>query len=1080
MYRPFPDDTSYPQLEHDIQAWWDNHRTFERSLHLREGAPSFTFYEGPPTVNGKPGIHHVLARTIKDAICRHRTQKGYFVRRQAGWDTHGLPVELAVEKELGFTDKSQIEEYGVDRFNAACRAFVDRNITMDEGWRTLTRRMGYWLDLDRAYITCTNDYIESVWWALSQFHTKGLITRGFKVVPQSPTLGTPLSSHELSLNYKNVRDANCYLAVRITKPSHPALQGASILVWTTTPWTLFGNVALAVGEDIQYVVVQTKPSDGKPTGTFVLAEARCEVLDQEYDVIARLPGRDIVGSTYEQIFDDVALDAERFPNVLHVVSADFVTTTDGTGVVHIAPAFGQDDFEISKKFQLPVVQPVTPNGRFTDEIRSFAGRTVKTFTYSDHTEEGADRDIVRVLKERGKIFKSSFDYLHSYPHCWRTDNPVIYYARDSWFITSPAYRDELVKLNATIDWHPEEIGSGRFGNWLEDVKDWSLSRDRFWGTPLPIWVNEHDENDHFAIGSIAELMQGMYETDDGRRIPAAECGVPVDLHRPFVDRIVFERNGATYRRVREVIDVWFDSGSMPFAQMHYPFENREEFEQSYPADFIAEGIDQTRGWFYTLHNIGTALFGKPAYKHVVVNDLVLDKHGQKMSKSKGNTVDPFSVMERYGADAVRWYLMAASPAWKPKAFNEDDIAKTVLSDFFRSLVNTYGFFAMYANIDGFRYRDDANAEYVLAEIDRWILSRCASVRMEWDDAMESYDITRACRIVQEFTIDDVSNWYVRRNRRRFWKGAMDADKRAAYVTLHRVLDDVISMTAPVAPFLSEWLYQSLHHDEEGVEQSVHCSILRRVESSEIDIELEARMKQAQTVVSLARSLREKAKIKTRQPLRRILLPVDSPATRRRFQSVEDIISEELNVKNVEYVSDDTNIVRKSARPNFKVIGKKYGADTQAVANAIKSLSPDDIRNLEQRSVLAVTIHDTTRQIDFEDVEIISEDIEGWLVASDGTVTVALDTEIDESLVIEGVAREFVSKIQKARKESGFDVVDRIRIKYATDDATSEALMTMRCYIEKETLAVEMERAGDMLSEPFDVNGKEVQVRITRA
>jgi isoleucyl-tRNA synthetase len=1080
MYRPFPDDTSYPQLEHDIQTWWDTHRIFERSLHLREGAPTFTFYEGPPTVNGKPGIHHVLARTIKDAICRHRTQKGYFVRRQAGWDTHGLPVELAVEKELGFTDKSQIEEYGVDRFNAACRAFVDRNITMDEGWRTLTRRMGYWLDLDRAYVTCTNDYIESVWWALSQFHAKGLITRGFKVVPQSPTLGTPLSSHELSLNYKNVRDANCYLAVRITNPSHPALQGASILVWTTTPWTLFGNVALAVGEDIQYVVVQTKPSDGKPAGTYVLAEARCEVLDQEYDVIARLSGRDIVGSMYEQIFDDVALDAERFPNVLHVVSADFVTTTDGTGVVHIAPAFGQDDFEISKKFQLPVVQPVTPNGRFTDEIRSFAGRTVKTFTYSDHTEEGADRDIVRLLKERGKIFKSSFDYLHSYPHCWRTDNPVIYYARDSWFITSPAYRDDLVKLNATIDWHPEEIGAGRFGNWLEDVKDWSLSRDRYWGTPLPIWVNEHDENDHFAIGSIAELMQGMYETDDGRRIPASECGVAVDLHRPFVDRIVFERNGATYRRVREVIDVWFDSGSMPFAQMHYPFENREEFERSYPADFIAEGIDQTRGWFYTLHNIGTALFGKPAYKHVVVNDLVLDKHGQKMSKSKGNTVDPFTVMERYGADAVRWYLMAASPAWKPKAFNEDDIAKTVLSDFFRSLVNTYGFFAMYANIDGFRYRDDANAEYVLAEIDRWILSRCASVRMEWDDAMESYDITRACRIVQEFTIDDVSNWYVRRNRRRFWKGAMDADKRAAYVTLHRVLDDVISMTAPVAPFLSDWLYQSLHHDEQGVEQSVHCSILRCVESSEIDMELEARMKQAQTVVSLARSLREKAKIKTRQPLRRILLPVDSPATRRRFQSVEDIIAEELNVKNVEYVSDDTNIVRKSARPNFKVIGKKYGADTQAVANAIKSLSPDDIRNLEQRSVLAVTIHDTTRQIDFEDVEIISEDIEGWLVASDGTVTVALDTEIDESLVIEGVAREFVSKIQKARKESGFDVVDRIRIEYVTDDATSEALMTMRHYIEKETLAIAMERADDMLSDSFDVNGKEVQVRIMRA
>lgn len=1080
MFPPFPDDKSYSHVERDIQSWWDNHQTFERSLSNRKGAPVFTFYEGPPTVNGKPGIHHVLARTIKDAICRHRTQRGFFVRRQAGWDTHGLPVELAVEKELGFTDKSQIEEYGVDKFNAACRAFVDRNISMDEGWRTLTRRMGYWLDLDSAYITCTNEYIESVWWALSQFYQKGLITRGFKVVPQSPTLGTPLSSHELSLNYKNVRDANCYLALRITQPSHPSLNGASILVWTTTPWTLFGNVALAVGADITYVVVATRPTEGKPSATYVVAEARLEVLDTEYDVVARLQGSDIVGSVYEQIFDDVALDSSLHPNVLHVLAADFVTTTDGSGVVHIAPAFGQDDFEVSKQYNLPVVQPVTPNGRFTEDVRAFAGRTVKTFTYPDHTEEGADRDIVRLLKERGKVFRSSFDYLHSYPHCWRTDNPVIYYARDSWFITSPAYRDRLVDLNATVTWHPEEIGTGRFGNWLEEVKDWSLSRDRYWGTPLPIWVNENDETDHFVVGSVEELQTGLYEYEDGRRESVATCGISVDLHRPFVDRIVFERNGATYRRVREVIDVWFDSGSMPFAQMHYPFENVQEFERSYPADFIAEGIDQTRGWFYTLHNIGTVLFDKPAYKHVVVNDLVLDKHGQKMSKSKGNTVDPFVVIDRFGADAVRWYLMSASPVWKPKAFNEEDIAKTVLADFFRSLVNTYGFFAMYANIDGFRVSDDANVEHTFAEIDQWILSRCASVRREWDEAMESYDITRACRCVQDFTIDDLSNWYVRRNRRRFWKGAMDADKRAAYLTLHRVLLDIVSMTAPVAPFISEWLYRALHVEEEGVEQSVHCSILRQVETSEVDAELETRMKQAQTIVSLARSLREKAKIKTRQPLRRILLPVDSPATRRRYQRVEDIIAEELNVKVVEYVSDDTNIVRKSARPNFKIIGKKYGGNTQAVANAIKSLSTEDIRNLEQRSVLAISVNDVTMQIDFEDVDIVSEDIEGWLVASEGTITVALDTEIDDALITEGIAREFVSKIQKVRKESGFDVTDRIRLEFVSDDATAESLTSMRHYIEKETLALEMVRVSEIDTQPFDVNGREVQVRITRA
>jgi isoleucyl-tRNA synthetase len=1080
MFPPFPEDKSYPHLENDIQLWWDSHNTFQQSLASRQGAPTFTFYEGPPTVNGKPGIHHLLARTIKDAVCRFRTQKGFYVRRQAGWDTHGLPVELAVEKELGFADKKQIEEFGVDKFNAACRDFVDRNISMNEGWRTLTRRMGYWLDLDSAYITCTNNYIESVWWALSQFHSKGLITRGFKVVPQSPTLGTPLSSHELSLNYKNVQDANCYLAIRVTQPSHPALKGASILVWTTTPWTLFGNVALAVGPEISYVVIATKAANDKPSATYVLAEARLELIDQEYDIVARLNGSDIVGTVYEQIFDDMLLDAERHPNVLHVLSADFVTTTDGSGVVHIAPAFGQDDFEVAKAHNLPVVQPVTPTGRFTDDVVAFAGRTVKTFTYPDHKEEGADRDIVRLLKQQGKIYRSSFDYMHSYPHCWRTDNPVIYYARDSWFITSPSYRDELVQLNATINWHPEEIGSGRFGNWLEEVKDWSLSRDRYWGTPLPIWVNENDEHDYFAVGSIDELMKGMYELEDGSRVRAKDCGVPVDLHRPFVDRIVFERNGTTYRRVREVIDVWFDSGSMPFAQMHYPFENKEEFEKSYPADFIAEGIDQTRGWFYTLHNIGTALFGKPAYKHVVVNDLVLDKQGQKMSKSKGNTVDPFVVMERYGADAVRWYLMSASPVWKPKSFNEDDIAKTVLADFFRSLVNTYGFFAMYANIDSFRVSDRSNSDVAYAEIDRWILSRCASVRMEWEAAMESYDITRACRCLQDYVIDDVSNWYVRRNRRRFWKGAMDADKRAAYVTLHRVLVDVVSMTAPVAPFLSEWLYRALHVEEEIIGQSVHCSILRAIESSEVDTELEARMKQAQTVVSLARSLREKAKIKTRQPLRRILLPVDGPSTRRRYQKVEDIIAEELNVKLIEYVSDDTNIVRKSARPNFKVIGKKYGGNTQGVATAIKSLSSDDIRNLEQRSVLAVLVNDATMQIDYEDVEIVSEDIEGWLVASEGSITVALDTEIDDALITEGIAREFVSKIQKVRKDSGFDVTDRIRLEYSASDETSNALMSMRHYIERETLAIELERVPQIDVEPLDVNGREVHVRVVRA
>jgi isoleucyl-tRNA synthetase len=1077
MFSSLPDDLSYPSLEQGILEYWDHHGVFDRSIKEREGAPGFTFYEGPPTVNGKPGIHHVLARTIKDTICRYKTMRGFRVRRQAGWDTHGLPVELAVEKELGITDKSQIELIGVDTFNAACKEMVYRNISMDQGWRTVTRRMGYWLDLDAAYITCDNNYIESVWWALKQFFDKGLIYKGYKVVPVSPTLGTPLSSHELSLNYKEVRDANCYVKTTIAS-DRPELDGAQIVVWTTTPWTLFANVALAVGPDIPYVVVSNTRDVGgqQVTERLILAEARLEMLDGDVEVLHRCLGKDLVGCSYSQILTDVSLDAVTNPNVLHVLPGDFVTTTDGSGVVHIAPAFGADDFELAKQHALPVVQPVTVNGRFTDDIREFAGRSVKTFTYADHTEEGADRDIVKSLKIAGKIYKASFDYLHSYPHCWRTDNPVIYYARDSWFITSPTYKDNLVALNNTVHWHPEEIGTGRFGNWLEDVKEWSLSRDRYWGTPLPLWISE-DGQDIIAVGSIAELKDGLYETEGGRRVPVDACGIDVDLHRPFVDNVVFERNGQTYRRVREVIDVWFDSGSMPFAQFHYPFENVELFNQSFPADFIAEGIDQTRGWFYTLHNIATALFGKPAYKNVVVNDLVLDRNGQKMSKSRGNTVDPFDVMDRYGADAVRWYLMSMSPAWKAKAFNEEDIAKVVIADFFRSLMNTYGFFSMYANIDGYTGGEAPVPVSERPEIDRWILSRLQTVVKEFIEAMDDYDITTACRLVQEFAIDDVSNWYVRRNRRRFWKGDFDNDKQAAYQTLHHVLLSLAHMVAPAAPFIAEWLYQRLHVDNEQL--SIHCRILQTSDAAMVDEDLNARMLQAQIIVSLARSLREKAKIKTRQPLRRILLPVDSPTMRRQLQTVEDIIIEEINVKAIEYVSDDTNIVRRSAKPNFKIIGKKYGGDTKTVAAAIKSLTSEQVRRLEQSSVLAVSIGDATVQIDYEDVEIVSEDIEGWLVAIERGVTVALDTELDETLIREGLAREFVSKIQKIRKDSGFDVTDRIALVMDTDDVTYASLMTMRSYIVSETLAETLDRGEGLEGNRLDVNGSTVSVRVTR-
>jgi isoleucyl-tRNA synthetase len=1078
MFEPLPDVLSYPKLEESVLDYWERNNVFERSQQAREGASTFSFFEGPPTVNGKPGIHHVLARTIKDSICRYKHLRGYLVRRQAGWDTHGLPVELSAEKELGITDKSQIEVLGVEKFNAACKDIVYRNISMDNGWRTLTRRMGHWLDLDHAYITCTNEYIESVWWALKQYFDKGLIYKGYKVVPQSPTLGTPLSSHELSQNYKEVKDANVYLKLRLVSSPVAALEGASIIVWTTTPWTLFANVALAVGPEITYALVRnTRIVSEQPVDeTLLLAESRLGILDGEYEVLGHYKGSEIVGSEYEQIFTDISLDAQQHPNVLHVLPGAFVTTSDGSGVVHIAPAFGQDDFELSKQHNLPVPQPVTADGHFTSDITEFAGRAVKTFTYADHKEDGADRDIVKTLKIGNKVYKASFDYLHSYPHCWRTDNPVIYYARDSWFIKSPQYRDQLVELNKLINWYPPEIGEGRFGNWLEEVKEWSISRDRYWGSPLPIWISE-DGTDMFAVGSIQELSAGLYEAENGELVPVASCGKDIDLHRPFVDKVVFVKDGRKYRRTREVVDVWFDSGSMPFAQFHYPFENKELFEQSFPADFIAEGIDQTRGWFYTLHNISTALFGKPAYRNVVVNDLVLDKRGQKMSKSKGNTVDPFDVMDRFGSDAVRWFLMSSSPVHKPKLWNEDDIAKTVIADFFRSFTNTFEFFVLYANVDGFSLDDERISVQDRPEIDRWIVSRLHTTIKQYMEAMDSYDLTKGCRIVQEFVIEDVSNWYVRRNRRRFWKGEYDADKRAAFQTLHEVLLRVAEMIAPVAPFLSESIFLRLQPTLNQL--SVHCIILQSCDDSVIDNDLENRMKQAQGIVSLARSLREKAKIKTRQPLRRILLPVDSPAMRRQLQTVEDIIKEEINVKEIEYVSDDTNIVRRSAKPNFKIIGKKYGDGTQLVAQAIKTLTHDMVRKLEQTSVLALTIDDKTVQIDFEDVEIISEDIEGWLVASDSGLTVALDTELDEHLIREGLAREFVSRLQKIRKESGYEVTDRVAVLYHADDETSAALESMRSYIGMETLAESLERGEQPLGVDLEINGRHVNVRVQR-
>lgn len=1060
MYKPLPEKLSYPELEHKTLEFWDNRNIFEKSLSNREGCEYYSFYEGPPTVNGKPGLHHLMARTIKDTICRYKTMRGYFVRRQAGWDTHGLPVEISVEKELGLKNKAEIEEYGIDKFNQKCREFVYKNIEMDLGWRYLTRRMGYWLNLDEAYITCTQEYVESLWWALKQFYDKGLIYKGFKVVPQSPTIGTPLSSHELSLGYKEVRDPNLYIKAKVMNSPISELIGSQILVWTTTPWTLFANVALAVGEDIDYVhiVNRRKVKEETLEDRLILAESRLPALEGDIDILGKYKGSEISGTKYEQILPFAKIDSEKHPNALTVHIGDFVTTEDGSGIVHLAPAFGEDDYQMSLKFNLPFLQPVTPNGHFTSDMGEFAGRAVKTFTYGDRIEEGADKDIIIYLKKAGKVYRATNDYLHSYPHCWRTGNPIIYYARESWFIKSPEYKDKMLAANNEINWQPPEIGEGRFGNWLEEVKEWALSRDRFWGTPLPIWVAE-DKSDMFAIGSIAELSEGLYEFEDGRRVSVKSCGVEIDLHRPFADKVVFEKNGKIYRRVHEVIDVWFDSGAMPFAQMHYPFENKELFEKSFPGDFIAEGIDQTRGWFYTLHNIAVALFDKPAFKNIIVNELILDKAGKKMSKSLGNTVDPFGLMDKYGADAVRWYLLVNNPPWKATLFNEEDLAKTVISDFFRSLTNTYAFFALYANIDEF----DANMLEIPVserpEIDRWIISRMNSVIQDYLRFMDEYELTKAHRIVQIFVINELSNWYIRRNRRRFWKSAGvrgDKDKASAYQTLHYILRNVLTLTASVAPFLSENIFQRIRRDADP--ESVHLAFLEQPDISLIDKALEGKMSIAQTIVFLARSLREKAKIRVRQPLARILIPVDSPSQRRDIQYMEEIIKEEINIKNIEFVTDETaNIVSKKAKPNFKTIGKKFGKMTQKAANAIKELDNKQIQQIESEGRLVLQFDNTELEILPEDIEVFSEDIEGWLVASDEGLTVALDTTLNHELINEGIAREFVNRIQNIRKQSGFEVIDRISITFSSADDVANAVSSKSEYIKGETLAVSIDR-----------------------
>jgi len=1047
MYKQGLEKIKYPETEQNILKFWSERKIFEKSVQFRSAEKSFTFYEGPPTANGKPGIHHVMARTLKDIVCRYKTMRGYRVERKAGWDTHGLPVEIEVEKALGIKNKSEVATFGVEKYNKACRESV---FTYLDLWEKMTERMGYWIDLKSAYITLTNDYIESVWWALKTLYEKGLIYKDYKIVPQDPKSETVLSMAELALGYRETKDPSVYVLFKLKE------RDEYFLVWTTTPWTLISNVALAVGSDVVYVKVLNKEKK------IILAKELLSTLDGEYEIIEEMKGKDLEGVEFEQLLPYVKPNKKAF----FVCLGEFVSTDTGSGIVHIAPAFGADDYDLSKKYSLPMLQPVDRGGRFTSEVSDYAGQFVKD----------ADKEIIAKLKAEGKLYKKE-TIVHTYPFSWRhQDVPVIYYARESWFIKTTSVAKRMIELNKTINWQPPEVGSGRFGNWLEENKDWALSRDRFWATPLPIWVSE--DGDILPIGSIEELKKGFIIEND-KKVPVSEID-NIDLHKPFVDKVLFEKNGKIYTRTPELIDVWFDSGAMPFAQYHYPFENKEWFEKkAFPADFICEGIDQTRGWFYTMHAIATMLFDSVAYKNLIVNELILDKNGMKMSKSKGNTVDPFVLFEKYGADATRWYLVTNSPPWRPTLFDEDGLLE-VQRKFFGTLLNTYAFFALYANIDGFENKQAPVPLSKREEIDRWILSKLNSLVENNIKLMDEYEVTKASRAISDFTIDHLSNWYVRRCRRRFWKSEMNENKLAAYQTLYECLVTVSKLIAPFTPFLAEELFQNLNSvtNSEQVE-SVHLTDLP--EKGDTDKELEQKMDVAQHVVYLVRAIRAKSNLKVRQPLKKLIIVVDKNM-KNALSKMKDVILEEVNIKELEILEDDSTLVHKSAKANFKTIGPKYGNKVKSVAERIKYFSTAEIGLIEKGIPVNVEIDGESLVITLDDVEIQSEQITGWIVESENGVTVAVDTQLTKELISEGLAREFVNRIQNMRKDAGFQVTDKINIAFSGNSEFVVAINSFTNYISIETLAEKIENKTDLIGgflQDWKIGGDDIRIKIEK-
>ncbi len=1015
---------NFSKLEVETLKWWKEQNIFEKSISTREEGIPFTFYEGPPTANGKPGIHHVMSRTVKDMFCRYKTLKGFRVERKAGWDTHGLPVEIEVEKELDLEGREQVEEYGVAEYNDKCRTSV---LKYKDLWDKLTNRMAYWVDLDDPYVTFDNDYIESVWWAFKTLYEKGLVYQGYKIQWYSPGSGTVLSSHEVAQGYEEVQDPSIFVKFKVEMS-----EDVYFLAWTTTPWTIISNMALAVNPNLDYAKI--KLSEGDRTEYYIMAkECIDEVIDHDYEIVEEYKGEELVGWTYDPVFD-YALEEFDKDDAWRVVSADFVTTDEGTGVVHTAPAFGADDYEMGQEHDIPLFNPVDEDGKFTDKVPEFEGQWFKD----------ADSDIARAIKDKYLMYKHE-TYVHNYPHDWRKGTPLMQYPVESWFIRTTDVKDKMVDFNKKINWKPPSTGSGRFGTWLENNVDWAVSRQRYWGTPIPLWVSDKNPEHVEVVGSVEELKKKAGLADD----------FEIDLHRPHIDEITWEGpDGGTMRRIPDLMDVWFDSGSMPFAQWHYPFENKDKFKEHFPADFIAEGVDQTRGWFYTLHALGTMLFDQPAYKNVVSNGLVLDENGNKMSKSKGNTVEPFEVIQEYGADTVRWYMMSNSSPWENLRFSKDGLQETQRK-FFNTIVNTYSFFAMYANIDGFNYSGTQIPVSDRVEMDRWIISRLNTTVKLVDEYLDDYEPTKAARTIEDF-VDQLSNWYVRRNRRRFWKEGKSLDKQAAYQTLYECLVDLAKLISPIAPFLGEWLYQRLNQVTEVDEESVHISFYPTVEETAIDKQLEHRMRLARQISSMVLSLRNKLEINVRQPLARVILPIDDEEDRQAIESVKDIILDEVNVKEVQFVDDDSGIVRKSAKPNYPLLGEKLGSKMKPVASKVAELTTEEITEYEETGSIELDLGDDgIVQLGSDGLEISRTGLEGWSVETEEGLSVALDTELTPELVKEGLAREFVNRIQNMRKEADFDVVDRITIGFEGSEKLEEAVESMKDYIKSETLAEEI-------------------------